>query len=127
MSAVGQVSSSVSAARGSLQTGTARVAAEGFGLLDAPPRRVSGSQVVDGSAQPFAGVCRCVGRDRNEGVADLSAGELLPDECDAGHEVLAQLSGRMRRFRIKVVPGDRVTVGVSPYDPVRGIITFRAR
>ena len=40
---------------------------------------------------------------------------------------LAQLSGRMRRFRIKVVPGDRVTVGVSPYDPVRGIITFRAR
>jgi translation initiation factor IF-1 len=48
-------------------------------------------------------------------------------QCDAGHEVLAQLSGRMRRFRIKVVPGDRVTVGVSPYDPVRGIITFRAR
>ena len=45
----------------------------------------------------------------------------------SGHEVLAQLSGRMRRFRIKVVPGDRVTVGVSPYDPVRGIITFRAR
>ena len=29
--------------------------------------------------------------------------------------------------QIKVVPGDRVTVGVSPYDPVRGIITFRAR
>ena len=49
------------------------------------------------------------------------------DLSDAGHEVLAQLSGRMRRFRIKVVPGDRVTVGVSPYDPVRGIITFRAR
>ena len=48
-------------------------------------------------------------------------------KCDSGHEVLAQLSGRMRRFRIKVVPGDRVTVGVSPYDPVRGIITFRAR
>jgi hypothetical protein len=33
----------------------------------------------------------------------------------------------MRRFRIKVVPGDRVTVGVPPHDPVRGIITFRAR
>jgi translation initiation factor IF-1 len=45
----------------------------------------------------------------------------------AGHEVLAQLSGRMRRFRIKVVTGDRVTVSVSPYDLVRGIITFRAR
>ena len=35
-------------------------------------------------------------------------------QCDQGHEVLAQFSGRMRRFRIKVVPGDRVTVGVSP-------------
>ena len=53
--------------------------------------------------------------------------EFLERLQNAGHEVLAQLSGRMRRFRIKVVPGDRVTVGVSPYDPVRGIITFRAR
>ena len=56
-----------------------------------------------------------------------TAAGLYRVQCDAGHEVLAQLSGRMRRFRIKVVPGDRVTVGVSPYDPVRGIITFRAR
>ena len=48
-------------------------------------------------------------------------------QCDPDHEVLAQLSGWMRRFRIKVVPGDRVTVGVSPYDPAHGIITFRAR
>ena len=41
--------------------------------------------------------------------------------------VIATVIVTMRRFRIKVVPGDRVTVGVSPYDPVRGIITFRAR
>jgi translation initiation factor IF-1 len=60
-------------------------------------------------------------------VVAVHSGGLYRVECDAGHEVLAQLSGRMRRFRIKVVPGDRVTVGVSPYDPVRGIITFRAR
>ena len=57
----------------------------------------------------------------------FTAAVLYRVQCDPGHEVLAQLSGRMRRFRIKVVPGDRVTVGVSPYDPVRGIITFRAR
>jgi translation initiation factor IF-1 len=57
----------------------------------------------------------------------VHSGGLYRVQSDAGHEVLAQLSGRMRRFRIKVVPGDRVTVGVSPYDPVRGIITFRAR
>ena len=48
-------------------------------------------------------------------------------QCDADYKVLAQLSGRMRRFRIKVVPGDRFTVDIVPYDPERGIITFRAR
>jgi translation initiation factor IF-1 len=60
-------------------------------------------------------------------VVAVHSGGLYRVETESGHEVLAQLSGRMRRFRIKVVPGDRVTVGVSPYDPVRGIITFRAR
>jgi translation initiation factor IF-1 len=50
-------------------------------------------------------------------VVAVHSGGLYRVQCDAGHEVLAQLSGRMRRFRIKVVPGDRVTVGVSPYDP----------
>ncbi len=61
-------------------------------------------------------------------VVAVHSGGLYRVQVDSGgHEILAQLSGRMRRFRIKVVPGDRVTVGVSPYDPVRGIITFRAR
>src|SRR5436305_14661535 len=60
-------------------------------------------------------------------VVAVHSGGLYRVQCDAGHEVLAQLSGRMRRFRIKVVPGDRVTAGVSPYAPVRGINTFRAR
>jgi len=60
-------------------------------------------------------------------IVAVHSGKLYHMQYNAEHEVLAQLSGRMRRFRIKVVPGDRVTVGVSPYDPVRGIITFRAR
>ena len=60
-------------------------------------------------------------------VVAVHSGGLYRVKCDAGHEMLAQLSGRMRRFRIKVVPGDRVTVGVSPYDLMRGFITFRAR
>ena len=46
---------------------------------------------------------------------------------DAGQTVTAQLSGRMRRFRIRVIPGDRVQVGLSPYDPTHGFITFRLR
>lgn len=43
-----------------------------------------------------------------------------------GHKILARLSGRMRRFRIRVVLGDEVIVGVSPYDPSRGLITRRS-
>jgi translation initiation factor IF-1 len=46
---------------------------------------------------------------------------------ESGQTVTAQLSGRMRRFRIRVIPGDRVTVGLSPYDPTHGFITFRLR
>jgi len=41
--------------------------------------------------------------------------------------VLAHLAGRMRRNRIRVVLGDQVTVAVSPYDPGRGLITYRAK
>ena len=60
-------------------------------------------------------------------VTAVHSGGLYRVQCDPGHEVLAQLSGRMRRFRIKVVPGDRVKVGVSPYDLTHGLITFRER
>jgi translation initiation factor IF-1 len=42
-----------------------------------------------------------------------------------GHEVLATMAGKMRRFRIRVLMGDRVTVGLSPYDLTRGRITYR--
>ncbi|MEM9554360.1 MAG: translation initiation factor IF-1 [Acidobacteriota bacterium] len=43
------------------------------------------------------------------------------------HSVLAKIAGRMRKFRIRVLPGDRVTVEVSPYDLTRGRITYRFR
>ncbi|MFQ6046060.1 MAG: translation initiation factor IF-1 [Gemmatimonadales bacterium] len=42
-----------------------------------------------------------------------------------GHDVLATLAGKMRRHRIRVLAGDRVTVEVSPYDLSRGRIVFR--
>jgi translation initiation factor IF-1 len=56
--------------------------------------------------------------------------EVLPNATfrvalENGHTVLATLAGRMRRFRIRVLGGDRVTVEVSPYDLTRGRITFR--
>jgi translation initiation factor IF-1 len=44
-----------------------------------------------------------------------------------GHEVLAHLSGKMRKHYIKVLAGDRVTVELSPYDLTKGRVTFRHR
>jgi translation initiation factor IF-1 len=46
-------------------------------------------------------------------------------ELDNGHEVLAYLSGKMRRYYIRVLLGDRVSVELSPYDLTRGRITYR--
>lgn len=48
-------------------------------------------------------------------------------QLDSGPVVSARLSGRMKKFKIRVLVGDRVTVGVSPYDPTHGLITHRQR
>ena len=60
-------------------------------------------------------------------VVEVLAGGLFKVETDDGLSVLAHLAGKMRRFRIRVVLGDRVTVAVSPYDPTRGRIIYRPR
>ena len=46
-------------------------------------------------------------------------------ELDNGHEVLAHISGKMRMHYIRILPGDRVQVELSPYDLSRGRITYR--
>jgi translation initiation factor IF-1 len=56
--------------------------------------------------------------------------EALPNamfrvKCDNGLNVLATISGRMRQYYIRILPGDRVTVEVSPYDPSKGRVTYR--
>ncbi len=56
--------------------------------------------------------------------------EALPNamfrvELDNGHKVLAHVSGKMRMHFIRILPGDKVTVELSPYDLTRGRITFR--
>jgi translation initiation factor IF-1 len=58
--------------------------------------------------------------------------ELLPNtqfmvELDNGHKVLAYLSGKMRRYYIRILLGDRVRVEMTPYDLTRGRITYRYR
>ena len=58
-------------------------------------------------------------------VTDVLAGGKYTVELSSGQSIMAKLSGRMRRFYIKVIVGDRVTVGLSPYDPTHGLIQFR--
>ena len=63
----------------------------------------------------------------NGTVEKILGGGKYQIELETGQTVTAQPSGRMRRFRIRVIPGDRVTVGLSPYDPTHGFITFRLK
>mgnify|MGYP002639359200 FL=1 len=63
-------------------------------------------------------------------VADGNIMENLPNasfrvKLENGHEVLAHISGKMRMHYIKILPGDKVTVELSPYDLSRGRITYR--
>jgi translation initiation factor IF-1 len=48
-------------------------------------------------------------------------------QIDGGHQVLATISGKMRKNYIRILPGDRVKVEVSAYDLTRGRITYRYR
>jgi translation initiation factor IF-1 len=56
--------------------------------------------------------------------------ETLPNamfrvQLDNGHKILAHISGKMRMHFIRILPGDKVTVEMSPYDLTRGRITYR--
>ncbi|MBP9021242.1 MAG: translation initiation factor IF-1 [Syntrophobacterales bacterium] len=58
--------------------------------------------------------------------------ETLPNamfrvELENGHRVLAHISGKMRMHFIKILPGDRVKIELSPYDLTRGRITYRSK
>ncbi len=58
-------------------------------------------------------------------VIDALPNAMFKVKLENGHEVLAHLAGRMRMHYIKIVPGDRVTVEISPYDLTKGRITYR--
>jgi len=60
-------------------------------------------------------------------VTDVRAGGHFIVQLDSGQQISAKLSGRMRKFHIRVILGDRVTVGVSPYDPSHGLIIHREK
>lgn len=58
--------------------------------------------------------------------------ETLPNamfkvELENGHHVLAHISGKMRKYYIRILPGDKVKLEMSPYDLTKGRITYRYR
>ena len=58
-------------------------------------------------------------------VREALPNQLYRLELDNGHKVLAHISGKMRMHFIRILPGDRVTVEVSRYDPTRGRVVYR--
>lgn len=60
-------------------------------------------------------------------VTDVLAGGNYTVQLQNGQSISAKLSGRMRKFFIRVIVGDKVTVGISPYDPTHGLIIHRQK
>ena len=60
-------------------------------------------------------------------VAEALPNAMFRVEVEGGHVILAHLSGKLRIHYIKILPGDRVTVELSPYDLKRGRITYRLK
>ena len=60
-------------------------------------------------------------------VTDSYHNAMLEVELENGHKILAHISGKLRMNFIRILPGDKVTVEMSPYDLTRGRITWRAK
>jgi translation initiation factor IF-1 len=60
-------------------------------------------------------------------ITDATGGGQYIVTLDNGVTITTKLSGKMKRFNIRVIVGDKVTVGVSPYDPTHGFIVHRFR
>jgi translation initiation factor IF-1 len=60
-------------------------------------------------------------------ILEALRNQMFRIRLDNGHETLGYTSGKMKRFRIRMLPGDRVKVELSPYDLDRGRITYRIR
>ena len=60
-------------------------------------------------------------------VTDALPNAMLSVDIGGGHTILAHISGKLRMNFIKILPGDKVTVQMSPYDLTRGRITWRSK
>src|SRR3954470_17535098 len=104
-------------------------AAGGF-LLALPHsnRAIRNGQERPPNAVFFAAVATKEEKIEMEGeVVEAFPNGMFKIQLDEGYEVLGYTAGKMPRFRIKIFPGDRVKVEVSPYDLTRGRIVYRYR
>jgi|SoiMetStandDraft_2_1073263.scaffolds.fasta_scaffold00860_4 translation initiation factor IF-1 len=90
----------------------------------------SGAAVLTGNRQPKGPIAREVAVKEEKIEVEGEVVEALPSlmfrvKVDSGQEVLAKISGKMRKNYIRLLPGDRVKLELSPYDLTRGRITFR--
>jgi translation initiation factor IF-1 len=58
-------------------------------------------------------------------VTELLPAAMFRIKLDNGHEILGHLSGKMRMFKIRLIPGDRVKVEMTPYDLTKGRVVYR--
>ena len=79
-------------------------------------------------------VCRYLLMVKQDGIIEVEGEveESLPNanfrvRLDDGRQILAHLAGKIRLYHIKVMPGDRVKVSMSPYDNTKGRITYRMK
>lgn len=93
------------------------------------PERVLAPAPASGTFRPFEGAALA----KEEPITlEAVVREALPNatfrvELENGHQVLARVSGKIRKFFIRILPGDRVLVELSPYDLTKGRIVFRER
>jgi translation initiation factor IF-1 len=93
-----------------------------------PLRRFTPRKTADREAYSRAKVAAKEEKIEIEGeVVEALPSTMFRVQLDNGHSVLARISGKMRKHYIRILPGDRVKVELSPYDLTRGRITFRMK
>ena len=93
-----------------------------------PLRRFTPRKTADREAYSRAKVAAKEEKIEIEGeVVEALPSTMFRVQLDNGHSVLARISGKMRKHYIRILPGDRVKVELSPYDLTRGRITFRLK
>jgi translation initiation factor IF-1 len=93
-----------------------------------PLRRFTPRKTADREAYSRAKVTAKEEKIEIEGeVVEALPSTMFRVQLDNGHSVLARISGKMRKHYIRILPGDRVKVELSPYDLTRGRITFRMK